>query len=130
VNGLRRVIAAVAEYSFSRRREPPPEAPAAETGPVILPDRAPEVVSETTVSDTVGEPEPIAVVPPTAPPAPRNWNLWDIERAQRERGEPDEEREYLLMYLRDYAGPDGQLPLEFDDLVRESFGELLGAPTG
>jgi hypothetical protein len=47
----------------------------------------------------------------------------------RERGALDEEREYLLIYLRDYAGADGQLPLEFHELVRESFGELLGTPT-
>ena len=79
--------------------------------------------------------EPVATgspaVPPTptAQPVPLNWNIWDIERARRDRGESDEERDYLLMYLRNYAGPDGQLPLEFDDLVRESFGEVLGATT-
>jgi hypothetical protein len=33
-----------------------------------------------------------------------------------------------LHYLREYAGPDGMLPLDFDGLVRESFGELLGTP--
>jgi hypothetical protein len=97
------VVAAVVEHSFSRHREP-------RAAPVVV--------------------APVAYEPvPVAPPRPRNWNLWDVERALRDRG-PDEEREYLLMYLRDDAGPDGQLPLEFDDLVRESFGELLGAPTG
>ena len=39
----------------------------------------------------------------------------------------DEERTFLLMYLREFAGPDGLLPLDFDGLVRDSFGELVGA---
>ena len=56
--------------------------------------------------------------------------MWEIESALRESGDANEEREFLLLYLRDYAGPDGVLPLEFDDLVRESFGELLGTPAG
>ncbi len=29
------------------------------------------------------------------------------------------------MYLRDFAGADGLLPLDFDGLVRDSFGDLL-----
>ena len=37
----------------------------------------------------------------------------------------EEERNYLLMYLRDFASPDGILPVDFDSLVRESFGELV-----
>jgi hypothetical protein len=47
----------------------------------------------------------------------------------RESGAQDEEKTFLLHYLRDYAGTDGTLPREFDDLVRESFGGLLGAAT-
>jgi hypothetical protein len=35
----------------------------------------------------------------------------------------DEERSFVLMYLRDFAHPDGLLPPEFDALVRDSFGE-------
>jgi hypothetical protein len=62
---------------------------------------------------------------------PREWNLWDLERAVRdaagEDAERDEERSFLLMYLRDYAGPDGSLPASFDPLVRDSFGDLLGS---
>ncbi len=58
---------------------------------------------------------------------PREWNLWTLERALRDHGEAEEEEELalLLVYLRDYASPDGSLPLDFDDLVRESFGHLL-----
>jgi hypothetical protein len=56
----------------------------------------------------------------------RQWNIWELETAYR--GEASEEQEFLLHYLREYAGPDGMLPLDFDGLVRESFGELLGTP--
>ena len=41
----------------------------------------------------------------------------------------DEERSYLLVYLRDFASPDGLLPEDFDLLVRESFGDLIAAPS-
>jgi hypothetical protein len=60
---------------------------------------------------------------------PQEWNLWELERLTRERtgDDPvrDEEREYLLVYLREFASPDGLLPVDFDGLVRESFGDLL-----
>jgi hypothetical protein len=46
---------------------------------------------------------------------------------QRERASDNEELHYLLVYLREFANPDGQLPADFDALVRESFGELLAA---
>jgi hypothetical protein len=45
----------------------------------------------------------------------------------RERGAEDEERAVLLVYLRDFATPEGTLPVDFDGLVRESFSELLTA---
>lgn len=78
------------------------------------------------------EPEPppepaIAVIPPAVP---REWNLWEIERLTRESAGADaardEERSFLLMYLREFADPDGVLPVTFDPLVRETFRELLG----
>jgi len=73
-------------------------------------------------------PEPHPAPEPQREPEPRNWNLWELERVLRAHGRRNEEREFLLLYLRDYAGPDGQLPVTFDRLVRESFGDLLGAP--
>ncbi|HEX6702739.1 MAG TPA: hypothetical protein VF101_18575 [Gaiellaceae bacterium] len=85
------------------------------------------------------EPEPEPELPPaaTAPPpahaldGPREWNVWDLERIARARGRADiaraEERSFLLMYLRAFAEPDGQLPDDFDALVRDSFGDLLVA---
>jgi hypothetical protein len=78
-------------------------------------------------------PEPEEVAPPDPEPAPlaadgsQTWNLWDLERIARAHAigdaARDEERSFLLMYLRDFADPDGLLSPEFDALVRESFGE-------
>ena len=60
---------------------------------------------------------------------PRRWNLWDLERLARDEAQNDplryEEWSYLFVNLRQFATPEGLLPLEFDDLVPESFGELL-----
>jgi hypothetical protein len=62
---------------------------------------------------------------------PQEWNVWELERLARARSgdDPlrDEEWSYLLVYLRDFASPDGLLPVDFDPLVRESFGELVAA---
>ena len=75
------------------------------------------------------QPEPQTVVPVGA--GPRQWNLWDLEKLVRQHAggdeARDEERSFLLMYLRDFAGPDGLLPIDFDGLVRDSFGDLVGA---
>ena len=79
------------------------------------------------------EPSPEPAVQPAATvthiSGARQWNVWDLEQIARENagGDPvaDEERTFLLMYLRDFAGPDGLLPVDFDDLVRQSFGGLV-----
>ncbi len=81
------------------------------------------------------EPAPIPAAPayqppPTPPPTPREWNLWDLERRAREQaGEAarDEEWTALFVHLREFANADGVLPMEFDNLVRESFAELIQA---
>jgi len=112
--------------------EPEPE-PATEPELERVELREPEPEPEPDL-EPEAEPEPVA--PPPPPPAlpfagPRTWNLWDLERIAREQAggdvARDEERSFLLMYLREFAGPDGLLPAEFDGLVRDSFGELLGA---
>ncbi|MBD0348978.1 MAG: hypothetical protein ICV59_07485 [Thermoleophilia bacterium] len=81
------------------------------------------------------EPEPVASpAPPAVVELPlrrgAGWNLWELERRARERAggdvQRDEEWAALLVYLREYASPDGMLPAEFDELVRESFAELTG----
>ena len=72
---------------------------------------------------------PVPASPPPPPPA-REWNIWDLERRAREQagdGARDEEWSALFTHLRPFANADGVLPKEFDDLVRESFGQLIEA---
>lgn len=101
--------------------EAEPEPERAQLVPVPEPPPPPEPEAE---------PEPVAaVVALPVPETPREWNLWDLERVARERPAEDplraEEQAYLLVYLREFARPDGTLPLDFDRLVRESFGDLI-----
>jgi hypothetical protein len=103
---------------------------------VPLPVRKPE--PPTLVPEPEPEPEPLppapertTVVPIGVGSAPRKWNLWTLERLTREHGGDDvaldEERQFLLMYLREFADADGLLPVDFDGLVRDSFGALVGS---
>jgi outer membrane biosynthesis protein TonB len=108
--------------------EPVPE-PVVERVPLTaVPEPAPEPEP---VPVAAAQPEPQTVVPIGVSAMPRQWNLWELERLTRENaGEDvarDEERQFLLMYLREFADSDGQLPIDFDGLVRDSFGELVGA---
>jgi len=80
------------------------------------------------------EPEPAADLEPepsiTRIPlngAPREWNVWELERLARDGEARDEEVAFLLLELRQFANAHGQLPLSFDPVIRESFGELLYA---
>jgi hypothetical protein len=102
--------------------------------PVPDPEPEPEWEPETEPEPEPFAPEPAAgaaVVPIGISAHPRQWNLWDLERLTREASGGDtilaEERSFLLMYLRDFAGPNGDLPIDFDKLVRDTFGELVGA---
>lgn len=101
-------------------RAPAPEPPKLATAP---PPPEPEPEPER-------EPEPAVAYLPVDE-TPREWNLWELERVARENTSDDvaknEERAYLLMYLREFAGPDGNLPSDFDGLVRDAFGDLLRA---
>jgi hypothetical protein len=97
---------------------PPPQLTVVSSVPDPEPDPEPEP-----------EPEPVATVVALRPAEPREWNLWELERRVREGvgADParDEERGYLLMYLREFANPEGTLPRDFDQLVRESFSDVL-----
>jgi outer membrane biosynthesis protein TonB len=107
--------------------EAEPEPVAAAPQLAAVPDPEPQLEPEAV------DPEPQPVVPQIAtlplPVQAQEWNLWELERLSRERGGEDPARDvewgYLVVYLRDFARPDGTLPTEFDDLVRESFGELI-----
>jgi outer membrane biosynthesis protein TonB len=114
---------------------PPPApvvpVPVLEPEPEAEPEREPEPEPE---AEPEPEPPPPAAEPvvPLPPPAePREWNLWELERVTRETAGADaardEERSFLLMYLREFADPDGMLPVTFDSLVRETFGDVLSA---
>jgi hypothetical protein len=118
-----------------------PAAPPPEPEPVIA-ERRPLVAVPAPEPLPEPEPEPqrlpepavaavATVVPIGVGAGPQRWNLWDLERLTREQvggdAERDEERTFLLMYLREFAGPDGLLPVDFDGLVRDSFGDLVGA---
>jgi outer membrane biosynthesis protein TonB len=103
---------------------PPPEPesepePEPEPAPEPEPEPAPEPEPEPAKPDP--EPEPVYSGPA------REWNIWDLQRLVRDHaGESkQEEQAALILSLRDFARADGTLPLEFDELVRESFGALL-----
>jgi hypothetical protein len=125
-------VAAEPEPEPQLEPEPEPE-PVRALHPVPDPEPDPEPEPELPpAAEEREEPEkPAAVVPIGVGAAPRRWNLWDLERLTRAHAGADdlrdEERSFLLMYLRDFAGPDGVLPIDFDGLVRDSFGELVGA---
>ena len=113
------------EPESEREREPAP-APSPE------PSRIAAVPSPPPETEPEPEPEPVparvvAFIP--ANEGPREWNLWELERAARDHATDDvvrnEERSDLLMYLREFAGPDGTLPTDFDGLVRDAFGDVL-----
>jgi hypothetical protein len=109
--------------------EPEPEPPVLAPVPDLPSEPEPEPEPEPAPQPAPAAPR--TVVPMPVSSAPRQWNLWDLERLAREvhgqDGARDEERSFLLMYLRDFAGPDGLLPIDFDGLVRDSFGDLVGA---
>lgn len=109
--------------------EPEAEAVEAPAPLVAVPSPPPEPAA---VASAPPPPEPDRVVAfPAAAYARQRWNVWELERLTRARAgaDPvrDEELGFLLVYLRDFAQADGSLPEEFDDLVRESFGDVVGA---
>ena len=99
-----------------RERQPAPEAE-----PLVVSLPAPE-------PEPPHEPEPAVVPLALRDPSPRAWNVWDLERLAGEMMNSDsraEERALLLMHMREFADPSGNLPLEFDPLVRDAFGADL-----
>jgi hypothetical protein len=124
------------EPRSSPEPEPPPlvvREPVRTPQPPLIAAAPPPPAAERPVrAEPEPEPEPepertVAYLPMSE--TPREWNLWELERATRDHATDDvarnEERAYLLMYLREFAGPDGTLPADFDGLVRDAFGDLL-----
>jgi hypothetical protein len=108
---------------------PPPPPPPPPPAPVLA--AVPEPLAPEPQPEPEPEPEPVPQVVELRPAAPREWNVWELERVARQHAgaDParDEERSFVLLSLRDFASPDGMLPAEFDGVVRESFGDLLSA---
>jgi len=102
--------------------EPVPSQPRVVAVPPPPPEPQPELEPE---------PEPEVVSLASRRVGPREWNLWELERIARDRAGDDvardEERTFLLMYLREFASPEGLLSADFDGVVRESFGDVLDA---
>jgi hypothetical protein len=74
------------------------------------------------------EPEPAVVPLILRDSTPRAWNLWELEQlAATTDGDAArvEERGLLLLHMRQFANAAGDLPAEFDPLVREAFGSDL-----
>jgi hypothetical protein len=98
-----------------------------EVVPPLVPEPEPVAPSPPPVV-SVPEPEPPPLPPPVAGPAGA-FNVFELERLVRARaGDPAaDEWNYYLLYLRDYASVDGELPAQFDGLVWDVFGPLVGA---
>ena len=130
---------------FRRSREQPP-APGPEPVPPPAPEPAPPAPEPQPPTPDPTPPAPeLRAVPPSEPEpaagiepepdvtrmplngAPREWNVWELERLARYGEARDEEVAYLLLELRQFADAHGRLPVSFDPVIRESFGELLYA---
>lgn len=117
---------ASAELDVAPEPEPRPEREPEPAAPIALVPAPPPELDPAPEP----EPEPLPVVVPLAlrDSTPRAWNLWELERlAEALDGEAtaSEERRLLLLHLRQFADPSGDLPVEFDPLVREAFGAGL-----
>jgi hypothetical protein len=110
---------------------PEPEPPRPEPGdpqPQLRAVPTPQPEPEAAPVPEPPEPEPVVRLPVEST-EPRAWNVWELERlaGEAEGLDPahDQELGFLLLELRQFANADGQLPVQFDPVVRESFGELV-----
>ena len=126
------------ELEPERQPEPDPERapePTPEPEPEPEPERRPELAA---VPPPPPEPEPEPEPEPAVVPlvlrdtTPRTWNIWELERlAETMDGDAAaEERALLLVHLREFANASGDLPVEFDELVRDAFGADLAGLAG
>jgi hypothetical protein len=144
--GSRRGRASAAPPEAERELEPelqpepdPEPAPEPTPEPEPEPERRPELAA---VPPPPPEPEPEPEPAPNPEPAvvplvlrdttPRTWNIWELERlAETMDGDAAaEERALLLVHLREFANASGDLPVEFDELVRDAFGADLAGLAG
>jgi len=140
--GSRRGRASAAPPEAERELEPQPEpdpepAPEPTPEPEPEPERRPELAAvppPPPEPDPEPEPEPEPAVVPLVlrDTTPRTWNIWELERlAETMDGDAAaEERALLLVHLREFANASGDLPVEFDELVRDAFGADLAGLAG
>lgn len=132
-------------HYLSRRMRAMTEAakpePGAEAAAVVEPEPTPKpgpapvlVAAPPPPPEPEPEPEPEPAVVPLVlrDSTPRTWNLWELERLAETMNGDDiaaEERGLILLHLREFADASGDLPVEFDSLVRDAFGTgLAGLP--
>ena len=140
--GSRRGRASAAPPEAERELEPQPE-PDPETAPEPTPEPEPEPERRPELAavpppppepEPEPDPEPAPAVVPLVPrdTTPRTWNIWELERlAETMDGDAAaEERALLLVHLREFANASGDLPVEFDGLVRDAFGADLAGLAG
>ena len=140
--GSRRGRASAAPPEAERELEPQPEpdpepAPEPTPEPEPEPERRPELAAvppPPPEPEPEPDPEPAPAVVPLVPrdTTPRTWNIWELERlAETMDGDAAaEERALLLVHLREFANASGDLPVEFDELVRDAFGADLAGLAG
>ncbi len=137
----RRAAAVEPEHEPAAEMPSPESAPEPEPEPEAEPEPVPEAKPVLTVAPPPPPQPPPAMEPETAvepevvvplvrrDSTPREWNVWDLERiASEQEGQSparDEERALLLMSLRQFANASGDLPVDFDPLIREAFGTAL-----
>jgi hypothetical protein len=102
------------------------------TGPPPAPE-PPRRPARVAAAEPKREPEPVPEPEPEPEPSPveppREWSIWELQRLIRDRPDDAHQEEWaaLVHSLRDFARADGTLPVEFDELVRDSFGSILAA---
>jgi len=146
--GSRRGRASAAPPEAERELEPEPQpepdpepAPEPTPEPEPEPERRPELAAvpppppepePEPESEPDSEPAPAVVPLVLRDPTPRTWNIWELERlAETMDGDAAaEERALLLVHLREFANASGDLPVEFDELVRDAFGADLAGLAG
>jgi hypothetical protein len=112
---------------------PEPEQPTPQLRSVPSPPEPDPVEAAEPEQDGAPMPPEAPVLPfrPRSDGAPREWNVWELERIAQERlgqdAARDEELAFLLLELRQFANADGQLPVDFDPIVRDAFGDSLYA---
>ncbi|MFL5970978.1 MAG: hypothetical protein ACJ750_01155 [Gaiellaceae bacterium] len=111
--------------------EPEPELAVSERSARAILASGPPPVQASTPREPEREPAPDLEPEPERKPgpslAPREWNIWALQQLVRERPDDHRHEEWaaLIASLRAFARVDGTLPGEFDELVRDSFGELV-----